>query len=212
MITPYDGFCPVCETKTIFSADNHWFRGSLKCKNCNSVPRERALALMVSRNYPNWRDLNIHECAPVTRGFAARLKAECKGYTPTHFFPDQPLGTMVRGYRNENIQSQTFADETFDLVVSLDVMEHLFNPDKAYSEIWRTLKPGGSYIHTFPIHKSQVDAVKDRAVMRQDGSVEHLVEKPEYHGNPIDVGGSLVTKDYGYDISKLIAEWSPFDV
>jgi len=41
--------------------------------------------------------------------------------------------------------------------------------------------------------------------------VVHLAE-PEYHGNPIDPKGSLVTFHYGYDLADLIAEWTPFDV
>jgi len=147
------------------------------------------------------------------RAFSLKLKNECGGYLPTHYFADHEMGTVVRGYRNENIEAQTFADSCFDAVISLDVMEHVFNPDKAYLEIWRTLKPNGAYVHTFPIHKSQAEAVISRAVRNQDGTVEHLVQNPEYHGNPIDPsGGSLVTKDYGYDISRKIAEWAPFDV
>jgi hypothetical protein len=35
---------------------------------------------------------------------------------------------------------------------------------------------------------------------------------PEYHGNPIDNAGALVTYDYGYDLHDLIAKWSDFDV
>jgi hypothetical protein len=45
-----------------------------------------------------------------------------------------------------------------------------------------------------------------------DGTVEHLVTPPEYHGNPADLGGSLLTFRYGYDLPDLIADWAPFDV
>jgi hypothetical protein len=45
-----------------------------------------------------------------------------------------------------------------------------------------------------------------------DGSIRHLVEPAEYHGNPVDASGSLVTIDYGYEIGREIAEWAPFDV
>ena len=40
-------------------------------------------------------------------------------------------------------QSMTFADESFDLIVSRDVLWNLEYPEKAYSEILRVLKPGG---------------------------------------------------------------------
>ena len=38
-----------------------------------------------------------------------------------------------------------------------------------------------------------------RARLRPDGQVEHLAA-PEYHGNPVDPGGALVTFHWGYDI------------
>jgi hypothetical protein len=50
------------------------------------------------------------------------------------------------------------------------------------------------------------------AEMRPDGGIRHLVEPPQYHGNPIDASGSLVTHDYGYDIHRQVAAWAPFDV
>jgi hypothetical protein len=42
--------------------------------------------------------------------------------------------------------------------------------------------------------------------------VEFLKDPPEYHGNPIDGKGALVTWDYGYDVHKLIASWAPFAI
>ena len=43
---------------------------------------------------------------------------------------------------------------------------------------------------------------EDRAD-RRNGAIVHLVE-PEYHGNPIDSAGSLVTVHYGDDIAEII--------
>ena len=139
------------------------------------------------------------------------MQLDATNYTGSHFFPDAPLGTEVQGWRNENLEKQTFADESFDLVVTLDVMEHLFDPIAATGEIYRTLKPGGAYICTFPIKKEQVEAFKFRALLRPDDGVE-LLAPEERHGNPIDSEGSLVTVDYGYDIHQALSEWAPFDV
>jgi hypothetical protein len=41
-----------------------------------------------------------------------------------------------------------------------------------------------------------------------DGTVVHLLEPPEYHGNPISSEGSLVTVNWGYDITNFIFETS----
>ncbi len=119
---------------------------------------------------------------------------------------------MVDGWRNENIEATSFGDEAFDLVLSLDVTEHVFNPADQFRDIYRTLKRGGLYISTFPIRKWQSKPSKPLARIRSDGAVELLKQPPEYHGNPIDGKGALVTWDYGYDIHQLITQWAPFAV
>lgn len=208
----YAGYCHACQATTTFTATGPWYRDTLRCNLCRSVVRERAVAMKLTQLLPQWRSAAIHEVAPVNRAFVLKLKAECPGYVTSHWFPDREPGTVIHGFRNENIERQSFADAVFDCVISLDVMEHIFHPDAAYREIFRTLKPGGLYIHTFPIKKSQLPAMIDRAVLNPDGSITHLLNPPEYHGNPIDAKGSLVTKDYGHAIGRQIAEWAPFDV
>jgi tetratricopeptide (TPR) repeat protein len=140
------------------------------------------------------------------------MRKECRDYTPSHFYPDKPFGSMVGIFRNEDLEAQTFEDGIFDIVVTLDVMDHVFRPDRVYAEVFRTLKPGGLYLHCFPIYKGQAAAAVPYAKRDADGNVRHLVDKPEYHGNPVDSKGSLVTFHYGYDIHQKIAEWAPFRV
>jgi SAM-dependent methyltransferase len=185
----------------------------LVCRTCvgGSVPRERALALVLAQMRPDWRRLQIHESSPSSRGISAKLKRECAGYIGSHYYPAAQTAATVDGWSNQNLERQTFDSERFDIVISLDVMEHVFHPDRAYAEIYRTLKPGGVYIHTFPVHKTQVDAMNRRAELDMDGTVQHL-QPAQFHGNPIDSNGSLVTLDYGYDIPMLIARWAPFSV
>jgi SAM-dependent methyltransferase len=208
----HDGFCPCCEKAVTFTAAEDWYRDHLICSNCNCLVRERALALVLNELFPNWRTLRIHESSPADRGISKKLRLQAPRYLASHFFPDRKLGEFIGDFRNENLEQQTFFDEIFDLVISLDVMEHVFEPKKVYQEIYRTLRKNGHYIHTFPIRKWQVESTVQRAKLGQNGVVEHLVLPAEYHGNPIDSSGSLVTHDYGYDIAQQIAEWAPFDV
>lgn len=46
-----------------------------------------------------------------------------------------------------------FPDDTFDLVIASDVLEHLENDAAAVKEIRRVLKPGGIFIVTVPAHQ-----------------------------------------------------------
>lgn len=217
--TPYShpGFCPICRTDTVFSSnDDNWygFRAFLFCNNCPvepSVPRERAVALALHRLRPDWRNLIIHESSPVERNLSVVLARDCKCYLPTQLFPDVPRGTMRGRYRCEDLEQQTFPDGSFDIVVTQDVYEHILDPAAATREIYRTLRPGGISILTTGIWKHKV-RTEQWAKRLDDGSIQLLVNPPEYHGNPISDDGSLVTYKYGYDFAELLAEWAPFDV
>jgi SAM-dependent methyltransferase len=44
-----------------------------------------------------------------------------------------------------------FRDSVFDVVLSVEVVEHLLDPDRAVGEISRVLKPGGSLLVTWPL-------------------------------------------------------------
>lgn len=212
-VKQYGGFCPICQKKTTFQATDNWFRGSLTCVSCpnGSVPRERALALVLEETLPNWRDLKIHECSPINRGISVKLKREGKDLVQTQYYPDLPRGSTAREYRSEDLQKLTFPANTFDLFISLDVMEHIPDPKAAIHEIWRTLKPGGYMLCTWPVRKYQVEAMDRRVQFNEDGTLTHL--KPEeWHGNPISSAGALVTVDYGYDIHQALAQWGHFDV
>lgn len=47
-----------------------------------------------------------------------------------------------------------YDDKTFDIVLALDVLEHLDRPQDAIREIERILKPGGLFIASVPAHQS----------------------------------------------------------
>ena len=211
------GYCPICEAPSEFVAtrdqplDARWwpnyFRDHLNCVHCGSIPRERALFAVISRFYPNWRDLAIHESSPGHRGASVKLRRECPRYTETQYDPGLGLGNIhpQRGYRSEDLEAQTFADESFDLVITQDVFEHLFDPAQALREIGRTLKPGGAHIFTVPIVNGSKPSV--RRARLTNGTVEHLAE-PQFHGNPMSAEGSLVVIDWGYDMIPYLAAQS----
>lgn len=197
------GYCPTCNKNASFVATNTWLRDHFICKNCGSLPRERALMHALEQFFPNWRDLIIHETSPVNRGGSVRLARECKKYIPSHLFPGQELGAVINGVRCENLEALTFKDESIDLHISQDVFEHIDNPIKAFQEIARTLKTGGAHVFTVPlVNKS---SPTQRWAYYKDGDVVFL-EEPEYHGNPIDSKGSPVTMHFGYDLPRIIYE------
>lgn len=96
----------------------------------------------------------------------------------------------------------TFADRSIDVHITQDVMEHVLRPDKVFREIERTLKPGGVHVFTVPLVNKDM-ASRKRVELSEAGELIYL-EPPQYHGNPVDSRGSLVTMDWGFDIVEHI--------
>ncbi len=194
------GYCHICEHRTIFIKWDQWLRDNYFCIFCRSIPRQRALVKILNSEFPNWRHLLIHESSP-SGASSDKIKRECTQYEPSQYWPDLQPGTVRNGQRCENLEKMTYTDESFDLVITQDVFEHVLNPSKAFAEIARILKPGGAHIFTVPCYHGRETVV--RAVETPSGSIGYLRE-PVYHSNPIDPKGSLVITDWGDDLSSFI--------
>ena len=206
------GHCTICGGPSEFIARHPWFRDYYLCSRCGTCPRQRATVYFLNQLRPNWRQAVVHESSPCIDYFAR----QCPGYTASFFDEKQPLGSkigvgapispLLAETQCENLEKLTFNDGTFDIVITQDVMEHVFRPDLVFAEVMRVLKPGGLYLFTAPKHKTIFNSYP-RALL-QEGKVVHL-RPPMYHGNPIG-DGSLVTWDYGTDFDDLIMRWSGY--
>jgi SAM-dependent methyltransferase len=208
----HSGTCSICEQEVEFVATAPYFRSTLKCSKCGSIPRHRVLMYVLSQYFPDWRKLSIHEGSPGWDMVSQRLAKECSKYLASQYDTSVPFGSTVdaprmpcKQYRSENLESQTFPDACFDLVILQDVFEHIFHPDKAIKEIARTLKPGGALAMTVPIVQKKRPSMR-RATLTEDG-IKHILE-PQFHGNPIGNRRSLVTIDWGYDIVSYLQHHS----
>jgi SAM-dependent methyltransferase len=201
------GYCQICEDSTIFRSKDDWLRDHFFCERCRSIPRERSLMYVLNLLYPEWRTLKIHESSPADRGTSLKIRQECPGYIASHFDPTIPFGTnhSSGNYRSEDLEHQTFEDESFDLVITQDVFEHLLRPDLAIREIARTLRPGGAHIGTVPLVRREQPS--RRRARLSEGKIIHELP-PEYHGNPLSPDGSLVTVDWGFDIADYLGHVS----
>ena len=70
------------------------------------------------------------------------------------------------GLTNANAKALPFRDGTFDRAFSVEMMEHVFRPDReaVLSEIARVMKPGGRLALSTPNPASPIEAVKGLAV------------------------------------------------
>jgi len=201
------GSCPTCGPAAHFVAHDAWLRDHFICTRCGSIPRERALMAAIEMYRPEWRGLTIHEASPAQRGVSPLLRVQAPGYSCSYFDETRPLGISLPefGAQNENLESMTFADGSFDMFITQDVFEHVFDPVLAIREIARVLKPGGIYLMTVPLVNR--GAPSARRAARQGGEVVHLQE-PQYHRNPATGESWLVTMDWGFDICFELSEAS----
>jgi SAM-dependent methyltransferase len=97
-------------------------------------------------------------------------------------------GHVLASYPQVDIQAMPYADESFDLVVHSDTLEHVRQPIRALAECRRVLRAGGALCFTAPV-----------VVGRLTRSREGL--PPSYHGNPADMRDDyLVWTEFGADI------------
>ena len=180
------GYCHCCDSSTTFDARGEYLRDHYFCTRCGSIPRQRALAHVLSKWIPDWIDRSIHESSPSVQFLARR----CRDYTVSQYFPDVPPGIVVDGVRCENLEMLTFADNQFDRFITQDVMEHVFDPPAAFGEIMRVVKPGGIHLVTVPISPYRADS---ECCATKNGDTMCYLKEPNYHGNPIFEQGILVT-------------------
>jgi len=74
----------------------------------------------------------------------------------------RPRSLVEANYPDQNFLSLRFPDESFDFVLSDQVLEHVQgDPQQAVNESWRVLRPGGIALHTTcfinPIHGAPSD-------------------------------------------------------
>jgi Methyltransferase domain len=199
------GRCLICDHRTLFVESGPWLASDYKCIRCGSMPRWRAMIQVLNSRFPNWRQLQMHECGAA--GLASRKfrRESTGGYSGSRYLvPDVPRGEIVRGSIScQDIEDLTFADESFDLVVTQDVLEHVLRPDRAMAEIARVLRPGGAHVFTVPISHGQSTLV--RAVPSNTG-IDYLLPA-EYHGGLDNPERSLVIREWGDDIGDLVSQY-----
>jgi len=217
------GHCTSCESDVVFEKQTtiNNLKGiglttifSTFCPKCGSITRERATVDALNTFFPAWRCKDVHESSPSL----SRIKAmqtlftttgeECGEYSYSYFYEDVPLGEYKGESRCENLEKLTFSNETIDYLITTDVFEHINSPLLAFAEIGRVLRKGGAHIFTIPYF----DHVKTKfRVKEQNGKLLYL-DKPQYHLNPINADGSLVTVDWGYDLGRYIWEASGMEL
>lgn len=189
------GRCPCCDRTTLFISGGAHLREDLRCIRCYCPERSRAVMCAMDERIPGWRTAKLHEASPYG-ALSNKLSTSCESYSSSTYLPDP--NRQARDH--QDLQSLSFADQSFDIFVSQDVFEHISDPIKALKEVHRVLKPGGSHIWTVPYYASSPTA---KCAEITDGRIVHLAP-PEYHGDPLDPDGALVFTRWGNDLVAIV--------
>jgi|GEM_PF-4261320 len=227
------GKCNICGHWTAFFCDNKYlYRESLVCAECLSISRYRSIArgvLQAVRRLTGIGAESLAQLPQTAEGASLKIydaqvpfRYEHIAYPIPHFLarcewlkvktslhePAQPWGVKLGpSITNQNLEALTFPDNSFDIVITSDVMEHVRLDALAHREIRRVLKPGGIYLFTVPQLRDHRETMTRVAVVDpSDPAKDQFLMEKEYHGDANSKeGGVLTYRAYGTDLDEALA-------
>lgn len=197
----FPGFCLVCGRPTVFSVRDANFRENCVCRRCRAFNRQRQVAAVICRGAGTGRryralvdlarkdDIAIYNTES-SRAVHDTLKA-MRGYRASEYLgPDHRSGEVVNNVLHQDLEHLSFADASFDLVISGDVFEHVPHPYEGHAELYRVLKPGGRHVFTVPFHQAEFQ--DDIRAETDPAGQPKLLKDPIYHHDPVRPEGALV--------------------
>ncbi len=205
----FPGFCSLCEKQTEFAftpgAAN--LREEMTCASSNLNARIRVVLKLLKRFTPPGGPARIYLTEQTTHLYKF-VRERWPQAVGSEYFDDslrqrltyylKHLVSERERLRHEDVTALSFDDQSLDVIISCDVLEHVPDYRQALSEFARVLKPGGRLLLTVPFMDQSAETTV-RARLREDGSIEHL-EEPEYHGDPVDPDGVLAFYNFGWDL------------
>ncbi|MEI7480628.1 MAG: methyltransferase domain-containing protein [bacterium] len=165
-----------------------------RCIRCFSTFIHRGIATVL-KQLPYREDMYVYELSAHGALFKM-LKKQYKYFTYSEYLDGVAPGTLKNGILCQDIQKLNFFDNSFDLVTSTEVFEHVPDDGKGFAQVYRVLKPDGMFVFTVPIDPNSFTV--ERAYI-ENGKVISILE-PEIHGDHLRGGGILAYRNYGKDI------------
>jgi SAM-dependent methyltransferase len=210
--------CPVCGYRGPIGGFTDNLRESGYCPTCGAWTRIRQMAAALVEVGPALTGRPVTTVAELAgvpglriynteaHGSLDAVLGGAPGYVASEYFgPDLTSGDWgPDGVLHEDLQELSFEPDSFDLVLSTDVLEHVADPYRAHAEIHRVLRPDGHHVFTVPfVEHALLDDV--RAVTTPEGVVQHLAE-PIYHIDPVRIDeGALVFTLFGLEMLTKLA-------
>ena len=203
--------CCVCGRLTLIYVKEENLRESCFCIKCKSKNRQRQLAYVccqtvasaVGRRLSSLRDFarldNFFVYNTESHGALHNYLAKMENYICSEYFGNShKSGDIVNGIMHQDLTNLSLSDESVDLVISSDVLEHIPNPYKAHEQLYRILRKGGRHVFTVPFNQTE-SFDEDRATIDNNGNTSFLKE-PIYHVDPLRAEGALVYKIFSREM------------
>lgn len=190
------GKCTMCRTDSTFVTSFEYsvhvglsgnrlpnWREHLDCR-CRFNNRIRGAMYFLETLTHSVPEPRLYITEHVTRLFGWVASRFSNSVGSEYLGPEAISGQTVNGTRHEDLCRLSFESGTFDVVVSLDVLEHVADIRAALRECFRVLAPGGSLLFAAPTQFDE-HGIIDLVLTGRDGTRTFL-RPPEYHGNPVD--------------------------
>jgi SAM-dependent methyltransferase len=186
--------CPICGPSVICKLRDDSI--TVRCLHCGGSAIHMSIVEALRKNVPNIAEKDVYELS--SRGALFKyLSRKCKTLAYSEYYADVPKGTYRNNVQCQDVQEITYADQSFDLVTSTEVFEHVPDDFLGFKEVYRVLRPSGKFIFTVPF--TGADKTIERATL-VNGRINHLLP-PTYHGDRIRGQGKVLCyRDYGLDI------------
>ncbi len=178
-----------------------------QCTNCSASSRNRlvmyVLGVMLGFGdrpvfeWPENPSLRILE--PCPRGpQVPMLQAKFDYVTPEYDAEKIAAGADPREFAD--VQKLPFDDASFDFVIASDIFEHVREDVKGFREIFRTLKPGGTFLLTVPYDHARETTLER---VKVEGEKDIPLVEPRYAGGG---GATLDYREYGRDLLQKLRD------
>jgi Methyltransferase domain len=170
------------------------YRESLHSEATGSNSRIRATVLAMRHLTNNNRNLHVYLTEQVTRLYGYCRSHFSKVVGSEYLGSNIQKGTVINGIRHEDVTDLSFADDSFGLIVTLEVLEHVPNYKKAYAELFRCTRKGGIVLISVPFVTTNHDNLI-RSTIDDKGEIKHILPE-EYHGDPVNPKGGILCFQY----------------
>lgn len=132
--------------------------------------------------------------------FAGELRSKYSRFLGSLYTRSEQQRKDIFPVPHQDLTDLILPDSSFDVAIHLEVLEHIPNPARALAELARILRPDGLMLATFPFLWDSDETQRLAEVV--DGEIVHLIDKPEYHSDPMDKNGALAYHRFGWDVLK----------